>query len=173
VTPIELSPYIDNLREQLAVAAAAGTEETRELAERLTAPLAASTRLVLLDALSTAADEITRELAPGTVEIRLRGGNPTFVVTPSPTEDTFDDIAPATGSDGALVTAGDDDEGGMARLNLRLPHALKQRVEEASNAEGLSLNAWLIRAAAASLGGASQPRRRSPRGGDRYSGWVR
>jgi hypothetical protein len=170
---MELSPYVDNLREQLAMAADAGGEEVRELAQRLTGALDAATRLVLLDALSTAADEITRELAPGTVELRLRGGNPTFVVTPSPAEDTFDDITPDTDSDGALVTAGDDDEGGMARLNLRLPHGLKQRVEEASNAEGLSLNAWLVRAAVASLGGASHPRRRSPIGGDRFTGWVR
>ncbi len=101
---MELSPFVDNLREQLAMAAAAGTEEARELAERLTAPLAAATRLVLLDALSTAADEMTRELAPGTVELRLREGNPTFVVTPAPAEDTFDEITPATGLDGALVT---------------------------------------------------------------------
>ena len=170
---MELSPYVDNLREQLAVAAAAGSEETRELAERLTAPLAAATRLVLLDALSTAADEMTRELAPGTVELRLREGNPTFVVTPSPAEDTFDDMTPATDSDRVLVTAGDDDESGMARLNLRMPHALKQRVEEASNAEGLSLNAWLLRAAVASLGGTSHPKRRTPTAGDHYSGWVR
>ena len=41
---MELSPFVDNLREQLAMAAAAGTEEARELAERLTAPLAAATR---------------------------------------------------------------------------------------------------------------------------------
>ena len=52
--------------------------------------------------------------------------------------------------------------GGVARLNLRMPHALKQRVEEASNAESLSLNAWLLRAAVASLSGTSHPRRRSP-----------
>ena len=95
-------------------------------------------------------------------------------MTPSPAEDTFDDITPATDSDGALVTAGDDDEGGVARLNLRLPHALKQQVEEASNAEGLSLNAWLLRAAVASLGaGPVTPGGESPTGGDRYSGWVR
>ena len=37
---------------------------------------------MLLDALSSAADEITRELAPGSVEVRLRGREPQFAVTP-------------------------------------------------------------------------------------------
>ena len=35
---------------------------------------------MLLEALSAAADEITRELAPGSVEVRLRAGDPEFVV---------------------------------------------------------------------------------------------
>ena len=47
------------------VAAEAGGEDARALAERLTAPLESAIRLMLLDALSAAADEITRELAPG------------------------------------------------------------------------------------------------------------
>ena len=65
-------PYVENLRRELAVAADAGGEEARALAERLTAPLESAVRLMLLDALSAAADEITRELAPGSVELRLR-----------------------------------------------------------------------------------------------------
>ncbi|WP_432167068.1 hypothetical protein [Streptomyces sp. bgisy031] len=34
--------------------------------------------------LSAAMDEITRELAPGSVDVRLRGLDPDFVVTPPP-----------------------------------------------------------------------------------------
>ena len=75
-----LTPYVETLRRDLAVAAEAGGEDARALAERLTAPLEASIRLMLLDALSAAADDITRELAPGSVELRLRGGEPEFVV---------------------------------------------------------------------------------------------
>ncbi len=52
------------LRRELAVAAEAGGEDARELAERLTAPLESATRLTLLNVLSAAMDEITRELAP-------------------------------------------------------------------------------------------------------------
>src|SRR3954465_6800353 len=81
---MELTPYVDILRRELAVAAEAGGEEARALAERLTAPLESAVRLTLLDALSAAADEITRELAPGSAELRLRGGEPEFVVASPP-----------------------------------------------------------------------------------------
>ena len=81
---MDLTPYVENLRRELAVAADAGGEDARALAERLTAPLESAIRLMLLDALSAAADEITRELAPGSVELRLRSGEPDFVVTPAP-----------------------------------------------------------------------------------------
>src|SRR3954452_15079836 len=84
---MDLSPYVENLRRELAVAADAGGDEARALAERLTAPLDSATRLMLLDALSAAADDITRELAPGSVELRLRGGEPRFVVTPAPADE--------------------------------------------------------------------------------------
>ena len=61
---MDLTPYVENLRRELAVAADAGGEDARALAERLIAPLESAVRLMLLDALSAAADEITRELAP-------------------------------------------------------------------------------------------------------------
>ena len=47
--------------------------------------------------------------------------------------------------------AGEDDERTMSRINLRLPERLKARVEQAAASEGLSVNAWLVRAAAAAL----------------------
>ena len=83
---MELEPYVDKLREQLAVAASAGGEEALSLAQRLTAALESAVRLTLLDALSAAAAEITSELAPGSVELRLRGSEPEFVVTVPPAE---------------------------------------------------------------------------------------
>src|SRR3954468_19681027 len=81
---MDLTQYVEGLQDELVVAAAAGGEDARDLARRLTAPLDASVRLMLLDALSAAADEITRELAPGSVELRLHSGEPGFVVTPAP-----------------------------------------------------------------------------------------
>ena len=81
---MELRPYVDTLRQELGTAAAAGGEDARALAERLTAPLESAVRLTLLDALSAAAAEITRELAPGSVDVLLRNREPVFVVTPPP-----------------------------------------------------------------------------------------
>ena len=83
---MDLTPYVDTLRRELAVAAEAGGDEARELAERLTAPLESATRLTMLNVLSAAMDEITRELAPGSVDVRLRGLDPDFVVTPPPAD---------------------------------------------------------------------------------------
>ena len=91
---MDLTPYVSNLRRELAVAAEAGGDDARALAERLTAPLESAVRLVLLDALSAAADEITRDLAPGSVDLRLRGREPSFVVTPPPAEHPFDEPGP-------------------------------------------------------------------------------
>lgn len=178
---MDLSQYVDSLRHQLAVAADAGGDDSRALAERLTAPLESAARLILLEALSDAADEITRELAPGAVEVRLRGRDPVFAVTAPPGDDVFDDIVAGTGrgTSGAVTRAGrptDDEDGGVSRLNLRLSDALKLRIEEAARIEGLSLNAWLVRAAVGALEPDSHdrdPQRRSQRGGDRYTGWVR
>jgi hypothetical protein len=178
---MNLSLYIDDLRRQLAIAAEAGGDDARDLAERLTAPLESAARLVLLEALSAAADEITRDLAPGTVEVRLRGGDPAFVVTRPSDHDLFDDVEAGPSGPGlsaavATSTGLDAEEGGTSRLNLRLPDPLKNRIEEAARSEGLSLNAWIVRAAAAAIGPDAhhrQPQRRGPSGSQRYTGWVR
>src|SRR4051812_29826279 len=92
---MDLGAYVENVRRELAVAAEAGGEEARTLAERLVAPLASTVRLTLLEALSAAADEITRELAPGSVHLRLRGREPDFVVVAAPEASTGREVAPA------------------------------------------------------------------------------
>ena len=94
---MDLRPYVDALRNDLAVAAEAGGQDARDLAERLTAPLESAVRLALLDALSAAASEITRDLAPGSVDLRLQGREPSFVVTLPPTDRPFEepDASPA------------------------------------------------------------------------------
>ncbi len=170
---MDLSSYIMELREELAVAAAAGGDDARALAERLTAPLESAARLALLDALSGAAAEITRELAPGSVEVRLRGKDPEFVVTPPVEHSSAADVSPA---ETPWRSAAVGDEATMTRINLRLPQDLKDRVDEAARDAGLSVNAWLVRSAVTALGGSTsshgQPRP-TARGGDRYTGWTR
>ena len=169
---MDLRQYTETIQRQLAVAAEAGGDEARALAERLVAPLDAAIRLALQDALTAAAEEITTELAPGSVELRLRGRDPEFVVTPPPADAPVDDLAEV--AEPAAAPEGDD--GAMSRINLRLPDHLKTRIEHAAGSEGLSVNAWLVRAAAAALGrpGPARPREpRAPRGAQRYTGWAR
>ena len=166
---MNLTPYVENLHRQLAVAADAGGEDARALAERLTAPLESATRLMLLDALSAAADEITRELAPGSVELRLRSGEPDFVVTPAPADEPLEQETSAR-----APAPPELDEGAAARINLRLPEQLKAGVEHAAGRERLSVNAWLVRVVAAAV--AHDERPPGPRGGrvgQAYTGWVR
>jgi hypothetical protein len=58
---------------------------------------------------------------------------------------------------------------------LRLPEQLKAGVEQAAGRERLSVNAWLVRAAAAAVAREDPERRppqRSGRVGQSYSGWV-
>jgi hypothetical protein len=162
---MELGQYVSELRRQLVDAAAVAAEETRTVAERLAAELDAAMRLVLQDALSAAAGEITRDLAPGSVDLRLRGREIEFVVT-LPNTDTDSEDPPV-----AFV---DLDDASTSRTTLRLPDALKARVDEAAAADGLSVNTWLVRA----IGAALQPKQRRSaqrtlRTGDNFAGWAR
>ncbi|OII69849.1 MULTISPECIES: toxin-antitoxin system HicB family antitoxin [unclassified Streptomyces] len=173
---MDLTPYVDTLHRELAVAAEAGGDEARELAERLTAPLESATRLTLLNVLSDAMDEITRELAPGSVDVRLRGLDPDFVVTPPPADGPAEPAGPAEPVEPLRAPApAEGDEGGTARVNLRLPAHLKARAEEAASREGLSVNAWLVRAVSAAVDGGARPRttERTRTLGQSFTGWVR
>jgi len=173
---MDLMHYVNDLQHQLEAAAEAGGDEARALAERLTAPLESATRLVLLEALSAAASEITRDLAPGSVDVRLRGRDPEFVVTSPPASPDFQEASENSSAAAPLpgqLTSDDVDEGGTSRTTLRLPDHLKVRIEEAATREGLSVNSWLVRTIAAAL----EPKDRTPVqrarfGGERYTGWV-
>ena len=174
---MELTQYVESLRRELTTAAEVGGEDARALAGRLLPPLDAAVRLTLLEALSAAAEEISAELAPGSVDLRLRGGTAGFVVTPPPAP-----AAPADDDAGPVevrLPVAEGDDAAMVRINLRLPANLKALIEDAAAAGGLSVNAWIVRAAAAGL--ASEGRRatraalapKPDRVGQNYSGWVR
>ena len=156
---MDLTSHVGNLGREFATLAEAGGDDARALAERLTGPLESAIRMTLLDVLSAAADEITRDLAPGSVELRLRGRDPDFVVTAPPAEpaqDAAEDVAAEGAPDSGPPIA---EDGPAARINVRLPEQLKAAVEEAAAKEGRSVNAWLVRAAAAALQRADQGRR--------------
>ncbi len=172
---MQLDRHLERLRDRLALAADTDREDEARAAQRLLASLDDSVRLMLLDVLAGAAAEITRELAPGSVELRLRGSDPEFVVT-TRAEDRGDDAGDGASIEDApapdLAAGGD---GALARINLRLPEQLKSRVEQAADQEGLSINAWLVRAVSAVVdrGRSGAGESRSSSGAQRYTGWGR
>jgi hypothetical protein len=134
---MDLTPYLEALRADLAAAAAQGGADTARAAELLGHSLEASARLVLLEALSDAAAEITTRLRDASVEVRLRGREADLVV--NRTESDAPHEAPVM------------DGGDLTRLTLRMPEALKTHVEQTAAAEGVSVNAWLVRAVTAAV----------------------
>jgi hypothetical protein len=179
---MDLDQYVEGIRHQLLIAADAGGDQARALAERLLAPLDAAVRLVVQDALSAAAEEITLEMVPGSVELRIRGGEPEFVVSLPPADGSDDGSdGPGYPSDSALPASGFPrrsaaDDPALSRINLRLPDDLKSQIDLAAAREGLSVNAWLVRAAAAALQRKEPNRDRQPPAAQRarrYKGWAK
>jgi hypothetical protein len=171
---MQLNQYVSAVQHQLAVAAEAGGPEARELSDRLTAALESTVRLVLLEALSDAASEITLELAPASVEVRLRGRDPEFVVTSPPAASDFEAVTERS-SQPTRQALEEFDGASTSRTTLRLPDHLKHQVEEAAGLEGLSVNSWLIRAVADALTGSQSTQRtilRDP-GEQNFTGWAR
>jgi hypothetical protein len=162
---MDLSDYVDALRGSLTTAAAAAGEQARETARLLADTIEPAVRLAVIDAMSAMAAEVTAALDGDVVDIRVRGRDPEVVVVPAPHAEAEEPPAPGGGDDA-------EDDGSVARISLRLPDALKTRAERAAATEGLSLNAWLVRAVAAGL---REPRTppTAGRGPRRYTGFAR
>lgn len=143
---MDLTPYLDNLRRDLAAAAAPGGPEIIRAADLLAGSLDSSARLSLLEALSDAAAEITTKLGSATVEVRMRGREADLVVNEISEPEAPPPAAPPV-----------SDSGDVARITLRLPEPLKEAVERAASAEGISVNAWLVRAVTAAVHGGFTP----------------
>jgi hypothetical protein len=150
---MDTTTILDAIRQDLE-AVTAGDETATAVAERLSRALETSLQLRLLDAMGEAALELSDQLPTGHVEVRLAGRDVQLVVV---------DVAePESELPG--------DEGGTARLTLRMPDALKARVELAAATDGVSTNAWLVRAIARGLDRSSSGRRRV---GSRVTGYAR
>jgi|SRR4051812_14021936 hypothetical protein len=176
---MDLTRYVEELRQQLTTTAELGGDDAVALAHKLAAHLDGSVRLVLFEALSAAADEITTDLAPGSVSMRLRGRDPEFEVVPPPNEVTSYDVtkdAAVTATMQPSEASSEADGGEIARITLRVPEQVKTRIEQAAASDRLSVNAWLARA----VGDALETRKPDPRaaivnaaGGQRLTGWAR
>ncbi len=138
---MDITPYVESLRHDLAAAAEAGGSEAKAAAERLALALDPAVRLALMDALSQAAAEITSELPAGSIDVRLRGREPEFVVdVPTMPMPAAAPAAPPTSEENDEVE-GDD---AVARITLRIPESVKYKAEELAAKGGHSLNSWIV-----------------------------
>lgn len=187
---MDITPYVEALRVDLGRAAHAMGPDTEQAAARLGFALDSSFRLALMDALSAAAAEVTNELEGTSVEVRLQGREPVFVVVGGPAVTQPLPMMPARPvMPGAAAVPAEPseplDETGAetARVSLRLPEALKVRAEELAASRGQSLNTWIVNAvraatnpegtstAATPMGPGAPGRNRSS--SKRIQGWVR
>ena len=128
---MDLDRYVADLRRQLASAAESGGEETRALVEWLGISLESATRLVLIEALSDAAADVSASLAPAGIEVRMRGRDPELVVLPGLAA-SFDDRRSTGPQDPEpqVSTSTPVDDAATSRTTLRLPDSLKERAEQ-------------------------------------------
>jgi HicB family len=148
--------HIDGIRQDLQAAAAAaarGDEQVVDALRRLSDTVEPSLRLRVIDLLSEAALTLNGQLLDGHIEVRLAGRDPELVYVDDPEEP---DEPPAPGDDLS------------ARITLRLPEGLKAGIEIAASREGVSANAWIVRA----LARAVEPRT-TRRSSNRLQGFAR
>jgi hypothetical protein len=145
---MDLSPYIESVRAGVANASSLADEQTQKVAERLGTAIDSSTRLALIQALSDAAGTISAELAPSSVELRMVGTDPEFAVNvqTGEAEPTLLMPEPEPESGGEEPPTSEAEDEPVARITLRLPQSVKVRVDEMASSDGISTNAWLIRA---------------------------
>jgi hypothetical protein len=150
---MELARYLEALENDLDAIAAVGDEASVTAARRVSQAIRSSAGLRLLEALGEVAVEISAQLPSGHVEVRLSGQDPSLVYV--------EEEQPPTAPPPA------DDAG--ARITLRLPEALKVSIETAAAREGISVNAWIVRALSREV---SAPVR-GPRVGSRLTGFAK
>jgi hypothetical protein len=132
---MQLEPYVEALRSELARLAELGDEHVAAAASRLSEALGATISMRLLGLLSEAALEVSSQLPAGHVELRLAGEEPSLVYV----------------SDEAATQPTQVDDALTARITLRLPDSLKTSLEAAAARDGVSLNSWIVKALARGL----------------------
>jgi HicB family len=126
---MQIDGTIQALREDLVRVAALGDENTSRAAELLSVAIESSLGRRIQDVLAEAALELNDQLDSSHVELRVSGRDLQLVLVredgtvPEPADEVF-----------------------SARITLRLPESLKQRVESAATREGASVNTWLVQA---------------------------
>jgi hypothetical protein len=176
---MDLSQYVQQLREDLASAAAAGDEQTRRTAALLGAAVEPAARLAIMNALSDLAAEVTASLGDRVVEVRLDGRDVRVAVSGEHTEpEPEPEPAPGPGPGAFRGFPGGGDPGDISRITLRLVEQIKSQAEQAAAAQGVSLNSWVAQAVQGALAGGGQRKHtrhdgwRDGRDGRHLRGWV-
>ncbi|WP_224391807.1 toxin-antitoxin system HicB family antitoxin [Pseudonocardia sp. ICBG1293] len=185
---MDLTPYVAQLRDDLAAAAAAGDEQTRRTAALLGSAIEPAARLAIMNALSDLTSEATAALGDRSVEVRLHGREVRVSVSggdPEPGHTPTPDPAPA--QEGSSPFAGfpfagggpapggspfSGDAGDISRVTLRIVEQIKAQAERAAQSQGVSLNTWVSQAVQGALAGAEGRTGRPPRDGRSLRGWV-
>lgn len=177
---MDLSQYVQQLREDLASAAAAGDEQTQRTGALLGAAIEPAARLAIMNALSDLAAEVTAALGDRVVEVRLDGRDVRVAVSRDEGAEPGPDANPPFRGFGGDFK-GDfrgPDSGDISRITLRLVEQIKNQAEQAASAQGVSLNAWVAQAVQGALAGHRKPGRHGDwtrdrdRDGKRLRGWV-
>lgn len=170
---MDLSQYVQQLREDLASAATAGDEQTQRTGALLGAAIEPAARLAIMNALSDLAAEVTAALGDRVVEVRLDGRDVRVAVSRD------EGAEPGPGPEPPFPGFGDfrgADAGDISRITLRLVEQIKNQAEQAAAAQGVSLNSWVAQAVQGALAGQRKPGRHGDwtrdRGGKRLRGWV-
>ncbi len=153
---MELTPHLETIREDL-VSILGSDEAVATALERVARALDATLQLRLIEVLGEGALELTEQLPVGHAEVRVSGGDARLVYVGPP--------------EGPPPPPAPDDEGSTARLTVRMPDGLKGSIEDAAEAIGVSVNAWLVQSAQSALGRATEQHRRGS--GNRISGYAR
>lgn len=103
----------------------------------------------VIDLAEQAAHEVAAQLAGHQVNVVMRDGEPSLMVT---ADETTDPIA--------------TDEDYEARISLRLPPTLKQLIEDSAGETGDSVNSWLVKAVS------SRVKVKNQAGGTRVTGTI-
>ncbi len=173
---MDLSKYVNQLREDLASAAAAGDEQTQRTGALLGAAIEPAARLAMMNALSDLAAEVTEALGDRVVEVRLDGRDVRVAVggpaADEPEPESADGPFAGFGPRGFAGFGGD--AGDISRVTLRLVEQIKNQAEQAAANQGMSLNSWVAQAVQGALAGHQhgRPGRRDGKDGKRVKGWV-
>jgi len=162
---MDLTPYLDRLREDLTTSASAGDEDMQRAAGVLSAALEPAARLTLMNALADMAEEVTSRLDGPTVDVRLDGRDVRVVVDGGVTGGG-EAAGAGPGADGAShgdaaargFSFGDiaGSSGDISRITLRIVEQIKEQAEQAAAAQGLSLNSFVAQAVQQALRASAQ-----------------